>query len=505
MAFLTGFENDVFISYAHDDNEPDLLGVEWVGELVKLLKRALKQKLGARENLEIFWDGWKLQQNHQLDRLEKEVNASAVFVAICSPSYATGEWTKREIECFAKRAGINSNRLFAIEYLPLPAGMEHPLALQSHFVKPWHQPVSEAGARAPISPKENTSAYLAHLQDLAEQIKDQLIAMQQSGATAGTAEASPDTGLTTNGAAADVEGQQMKSVLLGMVGVGQDIQDQREDVRRYLEQYGIRVYPDCEKPYYPFEGTAFVEEVAEDLKKCDLFVQLIGDYPAMRLPPLEHDFATTQLLMAEAVEREGFEILQWRAPDLDLSAIKDDQHIALLTGNRVMGNLTLETFKATIVDHATIPPEEDEPEPEVAAAADGGDVPEIFVNANDDDDGLIDQIMTKLDDMGVNIYAPMNDDNAERIREELEEYYKTCDAIVVVYGEAEPRWVRSQVTMCNKLEHERKRKPRLKALLMAPPEAKANLRMRLSDWQEIDCRDGLDPERLKSMIAGLKR
>src|SRR5690606_35742987 len=69
MAFVHGFENDVFISYAHADNEVDALGDAWVHQLQQNLRIALKQRLGRGDELNVYFDARRLQGNHPLDEI----------------------------------------------------------------------------------------------------------------------------------------------------------------------------------------------------------------------------------------------------------------------------------------------------------------------------------------------------------------------------------------------------------------------------------------------------
>ena len=69
MAFVHGFENDVFISYAHADNEVDALGDAWVHQFQQNLRIALKQRLGRGDEINIYFDARRLQGNHPLDEI----------------------------------------------------------------------------------------------------------------------------------------------------------------------------------------------------------------------------------------------------------------------------------------------------------------------------------------------------------------------------------------------------------------------------------------------------
>jgi len=53
MAFVPGYEHDVFVSYAHGDNR------EWVGRFVDRLRSKLNEKLG--DSAEVWLDETKLR------------------------------------------------------------------------------------------------------------------------------------------------------------------------------------------------------------------------------------------------------------------------------------------------------------------------------------------------------------------------------------------------------------------------------------------------------------
>ncbi len=45
MAFVPGYQHDVFISYAHEDDR------EWVNRLIARLEPAIKQRLGVKPSI----------------------------------------------------------------------------------------------------------------------------------------------------------------------------------------------------------------------------------------------------------------------------------------------------------------------------------------------------------------------------------------------------------------------------------------------------------------------
>jgi hypothetical protein len=78
MAFVPGFKNDLFISYAHDDDLPDTLQHRWISSFKRDLETALLQRLG--QPVEIFFDTRMLDPHHHLDFLLDNARHSAIFL-----------------------------------------------------------------------------------------------------------------------------------------------------------------------------------------------------------------------------------------------------------------------------------------------------------------------------------------------------------------------------------------------------------------------------------------
>src|ERR1051326_3053967 len=92
-------KDDIFISYAHIDNQPLAEGLRgWVEILHERLKIRLGQLLGEGASI---WRGRKLQGNDVFadTRVEKITNV-AILVSVLSPRYVRSEWCLKELEEF---------------------------------------------------------------------------------------------------------------------------------------------------------------------------------------------------------------------------------------------------------------------------------------------------------------------------------------------------------------------------------------------------------------------
>ena len=117
-AFVPGFENDLFISYAHEDD------ARWVHAFADELRDEVSRRLGL--SVSIWEDKGRLRagENWQ-DAIHEGINLAAAFVAIVSPRYQNSQWCARERHLFRDRVGSDaelesSGRFFKAVKTPWP-------------------------------------------------------------------------------------------------------------------------------------------------------------------------------------------------------------------------------------------------------------------------------------------------------------------------------------------------------------------------------------------------
>jgi formylglycine-generating enzyme required for sulfatase activity len=102
MAYITGFKNDVFVSYSHLDNSEG-----WVTEFHQHLQDRLSAVLGSRE-VAVWRDKKKLGG---LDLMDKEIvdqlSSAAMLVCVVSPGAINSGWCQKEWSKFQEFAKTN--------------------------------------------------------------------------------------------------------------------------------------------------------------------------------------------------------------------------------------------------------------------------------------------------------------------------------------------------------------------------------------------------------------
>ena len=97
------FENDIFISYAHIDNEPLTKGQEgWISDFHRALEKRLAQLRGEKPKI---WRDLKLQGNDYFgDTIVEQFPKVALLVSVLSPRYVQSDWCVKELREFYRAA-----------------------------------------------------------------------------------------------------------------------------------------------------------------------------------------------------------------------------------------------------------------------------------------------------------------------------------------------------------------------------------------------------------------
>lgn len=125
MAFVPGYQHDIFVSYAHVDDVSDLsLQRGWVTELIKNLEQFLAERLG-RADAYSLWMDYQLAGNLAFtDAIIDSIRQSATLLIVLSPGYLASEWGRQKQNEFLtaiKSKQYNRSRIFVVETQRMPA------------------------------------------------------------------------------------------------------------------------------------------------------------------------------------------------------------------------------------------------------------------------------------------------------------------------------------------------------------------------------------------------
>lgn len=104
MAYTTGFDHDVFISFSHQDNLAPEGAKGWVAQFREHLEIWLRRR--GLHDLDIWWDKEQLRGNTDFDaRIEKVLGSTALLVVLHSRNYRQSDYCRRELDWFCAHAG----------------------------------------------------------------------------------------------------------------------------------------------------------------------------------------------------------------------------------------------------------------------------------------------------------------------------------------------------------------------------------------------------------------
>ncbi len=483
MAYTANYEYDIFISYARIDDEAGAGdGRPWVRDIVDRLERALAIHMGGREKLKVFFDEHEFKGGKQLSDLLDAAQKSAVFLAIASPAYSKRDWTRQELAAFC-RTDDPLKRLFAFEYFPLAEGDAYPEPLQSHRREPfWKRLDGGRSVCVPLAVDE--PLVFPKIMEQAD-----LIHREFKRLNAAAASAAPVT-------PAEVRGDEAKDVVF-LAQTTDDLEEERDGVRRELEQYGYLVVPSHD---YPQGGIDFRNAVAADLDpsryggRTPLFVQLLGPRPGRRPADLPEGYPRAQFDLASSM---NCHTMLWHRSDLDIDTVADQEHRALLRGEHVVAS-GLEAFKADIRRKLEERQKKAPPPPPADKI--------VFINANQNDREAATRFIEEFGRRKLPAFAPLFEGSAEDVHADLKEKITDCDVLVLLYGKAPLSWVHSQARLVQKLRHGSRAK--VVALLVGPPPDEkpptaASMGFTLPDLRWIEARDAWNVDPVVQLISEL--
>jgi len=279
------FAGDAFISYAHLDNVELVEGRKgWVANFHRALEVRVGQLLGKSPKI---WRDPKLSGNDLFEEtLVDQLKQVALLVSVVSPRYLKSEWTIRELNEFWRAAeeqgGIhvsNKARVFKVLKTPVPLDRTPPelralIGYEFFKVDPETGKVRELDEV--FGPEAHRDFWLK-LDDLAHDIVDLLEALEH-----------PDQ------AAAPVERDQAPTVFVAETS--SDLRDEREAIRRDLQQQGCTVLPDRALPYVAGDVESAIRA---DLARSRISIHPIGRHYSLvpegetkSLVEIQHELAS---------------------------------------------------------------------------------------------------------------------------------------------------------------------------------------------------------------------
>jgi hypothetical protein len=431
-ALLPDFEEDIFITYDHDDNQPpveDFTG--FVDRIDEFLNKRLAMLFGEQPKI---WRDKLLKGNELLnDTIVIRLSKTALLVCVLSPAYVKSEWCRKELNEFYERAaknrGIrinNRSRIFKVIKTPIGADPLEGSGLSPELKTVFQESLGyqfyerdKAGRFREFWPeygREYAQKCLATLEDLAQDINEFI--------------------------KFDQELQKCIGKCVYLSETTPELANERNEIKRTLQQHGYRVMPEEE---LPFDNDAFEAKVKTYLNGCSLSIHLVGsDFTTIRPEKAEEllDFNTEQRNAALRVRKqhqlalcrgEGdprYSRLIWMPAGLSPREPENQEFLAYLQNDPavqenadILNGSKLEDLK-TIIQRRLKVSWEENTTPDRAKR--------IYLICDKQDKDAVAPVKQYLKDNGYEVLLPF--DEGDQVSNPHTENLRVCDAILVFYG-----------------------------------------------------------------------
>lgn len=486
MAYLPGFDNDVFISYTHKDNHgPGALpDAGWVTRFHLDLQQRLTEFLGVDA---CIWRDKKLRGSDDYsEEIFAQLKGSTVFIPILSPGYLRSTWCQNELDEFQKVA-LRSGGFEIAKVLRAVKVVKTPLDQRQHrdilsrclgyefFVQ--HPDSSHFEVLDPDE-KDHKQRLSRLAQDIAHILRtiESAPAAKTSKATVYLAESSSD------------------------------LKDERQRVLDELVAQGYRVLPEAPLPEHV---TDIRPEVEAALQQSALAIHLTGPRYGKRPEGTDESIVALQY---ELARRGGLQRVVWVATkpeetEAPQSTFLEALRAGLDHGVDLLEHKTIEDLKDVILARLAPRP------PESITLTEGDDLCRIYLICDQEDNPLDSPtrpalaLRDYLFDAGFEVKLPVAGKTAAKSRQKdnrrkLEE----CDAVVLYWGLAPQTWIEEQLSGLKKALGWRRARPfSAKAIYVTTPEADEKRIYRTREARVIAQFDRFAPEPIAPFLEDLGR
>jgi len=473
MGYLSDYEHDIFVSYAHSG----LLN-DWSKNLVEETRNLVAGGLGLREaeQVGLWWD-YRMCGNEPLTgQLREKAERSAILLVLMSEWYLESSWCRDELEWFInavrqKRAArpVFVVRVRATDHGRWPTVFKdergHPLTGYDFVRDSEHNALGLPKGYPHPEVAPDSKEYYEAVSKLASDIVGQLRTLVQAPRVPA---APPPT--------APPRSRLEERVFLA-AAPAEDVDDLRDELAALLRASGCVVVPEKN----PLDVDQIHEQGGEWVAGCDKFVQVLGSISGS----WPHDDSGFVMYQHELARKNHKQIFVYRAPSLETSRVKKREYREFLERFDQDDTGGLQTFAERVASFT--------------GPADGGGDEDrsVFMMASERDQTLEREVRRLLDDLDIAVFPLARSGSSGReLASVLDEHssfldlVKRCGAILLINGnvkEEDRLWVDGRVADI-KYDIQRKLGGRLPyAIVDAPPEP------RLEPWGDVRVFPGESP------------
>jgi hypothetical protein len=289
-----------------------------------------------------------------------------------------------------------------------------------------------------------------------------------------------------------------------------DLREQREAIKRDLQQHGYTVLPASALPQVESEVK---EAVRLDLAQCQMSIHLIGK--TFSLVPEGSMQSLLEIQNELAIERSSkgdFSRLLWIPPGLQ---VEDERQLRVIQQLRMdpraqKGADLLETFLEdlrTVIQERLKQARKPVPAPRRPSSPVGAvsGHARLYLIYDQRDAAITSPWEDFLFEQELEVIRPVFEGDEAEIREHHEENLRSCDGALIFYGLGNECWLRRKLRELQKSPGYGRSKPiPTVAISLIPPRTSDKERFRTHEALVIPQWDGFSPELLRPLISSLK-
>jgi hypothetical protein len=508
VGFLSNFDEDVFISYAHNDD--DLYGPErsgWVTRLHQDLERRVRNYLGADIR---FWRDCEIRNNDDFtNKILKRLTRTATFLSVLSPSFLQRDWCKRELEAFAGCAeghmGVlidnEKSRIFKAEKMPVERSAL-PLIMQGTKTYRFYEP-DPANPQSPheLRPDFGTEFFRRYFEQMDELAKDIATLLKEMSR------------LAVNGKQA-----QPDRITVYVAETTSDLDERASELRRDLKDRGYLVLPAADLPY---RAAAYKDKVRECLKQAILSIHLVGaEYGFVPEGETKSNVWLQHDLAMERSADPNFLRLIWMPGEVASPDKRQQEFLTYLnedagvqTGADLL-NGNLEDLKTVIHETLARKRSRQETPPSPRAVTTGTPVsvhaPEeplrlyIMCDGADRKSPSLIALRKWLLTQGCEPLLPSAGEDESATLQVHIENLGLCDACLIYYGEGSPGWFEAKLRDLRKYLKGRQPPVAAKGIYIAPPFNENKDDVATLEATVLRGNDAFSPEAIESFMQKVR-
>lgn len=323
MAQSPGYDHDIFISYAHNDNYGFGGRPGWVDVFEDWLFNWLHKRRGLTD-LRIWRDKERMHGNTVFDdAIQNALDSSAMFLALTSRNYLQSDYCRKELRRFHEYHGRQSGglrvgdsfRLFNVLLHNIPH-QKWPAEFQGTSGFPMNDAESDETLGEFTSPDDNV--FERQMRPIVDAVEEFFQKM------------APVPPIVTN------NDSRIDRISIFMADVPDALQDFKERIISEAQQQEVEIANDIPPPM-DHEGHA--DAVSQSLSRVQFSIHLLNQWPGRKI--VDRKETTYPREQHEIAFKQSIQQLVWVPSDLDLTTVENEAQRQFLidceTRPRTMG------------------------------------------------------------------------------------------------------------------------------------------------------------------------